>query len=29
VHILLETGKGIDNADEIAAVDGVDMLHVA
>ena len=28
VHILLESARGIGNADEIAAVDGVDMLHV-
>ena len=28
VHILLESAKGIDNADSIAALDGVDILHV-
>jgi 2-keto-3-deoxy-L-rhamnonate aldolase RhmA len=28
IHILLESGKGIDNADAIAAIDGVDILHV-
>jgi 2-keto-3-deoxy-L-rhamnonate aldolase RhmA len=28
VHILLESARGIANAAEIAAVDGVDMLHV-
>jgi 2-keto-3-deoxy-L-rhamnonate aldolase RhmA len=28
VHVLLETAKGIRNADEIAAVEGIDMLHV-
>jgi len=28
VHILLETATGIANADAIAAVDGVDILHV-
>jgi 4-hydroxy-2-oxoheptanedioate aldolase len=28
VHILLESARGIDNADSIAAIDGVDMLHV-
>ena len=28
VHILLESARGIANAPEIAAVDGVDMLHV-
>jgi 2-keto-3-deoxy-L-rhamnonate aldolase RhmA len=28
VHILLESAKGIGNAAAIAAVDGVDMLHV-
>jgi 2-keto-3-deoxy-L-rhamnonate aldolase RhmA len=28
VHILLESAKGIDNADAIAAIDGVDILHV-
>jgi 2-keto-3-deoxy-L-rhamnonate aldolase RhmA len=28
VHILLETAAGIANADAIAAVDGVDILHV-
>jgi 2-keto-3-deoxy-L-rhamnonate aldolase RhmA len=28
VHILLESAKGIANADAIAALDGVDMLHV-
>ncbi len=28
IHILLESAKGIDNAEQIAAVDGVDILHV-
>jgi 2-keto-3-deoxy-L-rhamnonate aldolase RhmA len=28
VHILLESAKGIGNADAIAAIDGVDILHV-
>src|SRR5260221_8106367 len=28
IHILLESGKGIDNADAIGAIDGVDILHV-
>jgi 2-keto-3-deoxy-L-rhamnonate aldolase RhmA len=28
VHILLESAKGIDNAGAIAAIDGVDILHV-
>ena len=28
VHILLETATGIDNAEAIAALDGVDILHV-
>jgi 2-keto-3-deoxy-L-rhamnonate aldolase RhmA len=28
VHILLESAKGISSAEDIAAVDGVDMLHV-
>jgi 2-keto-3-deoxy-L-rhamnonate aldolase RhmA len=28
VHILLESAKGIANAEAIAAIDGVDMLHV-
>lgn len=28
IHILLESGNGIDNADAIAAIDGVDILHV-
>ena len=28
VHILLETAAGIANADAIAAIDGVDVLHV-
>ena len=28
VHILLETAVGIDNAEAIAALDGVDVLHV-
>jgi 2-keto-3-deoxy-L-rhamnonate aldolase RhmA len=28
IHILLESAKGIDNAGAIAAIDGVDILHV-
>jgi 4-hydroxy-2-oxoheptanedioate aldolase len=28
VHILLETAAGVGNADAIAAIDGVDVLHV-
>jgi 2-keto-3-deoxy-L-rhamnonate aldolase RhmA len=28
IHILLESRKGIDNAGAIAAIDGVDILHV-
>jgi 2-keto-3-deoxy-L-rhamnonate aldolase RhmA len=28
IHILLETAKGIENAGAIAAIDGVDILHV-
>jgi 2-keto-3-deoxy-L-rhamnonate aldolase RhmA len=28
IHILLESGKGIENADAIGAIDGVDILHV-
>lgn len=28
VHILIESASGIDNADEIAALDGIDALHV-
>ncbi len=28
MHILLESAKGIDNAGAIAAIDGVDILHV-
>lgn len=28
VHILIESGEGVRNADMIAAVDGVDVLHV-
>jgi 2-keto-3-deoxy-L-rhamnonate aldolase RhmA len=28
IHILLESGKGIDNVDAIAAIDGVDIVHV-
>jgi 4-hydroxy-2-oxoheptanedioate aldolase len=28
IHILLESARGIDNADAIAAIDGVDILHV-
>jgi len=28
IHILLESAKGIDNAAAIAAIDGVDILHV-
>jgi 2-keto-3-deoxy-L-rhamnonate aldolase RhmA len=28
VHILIESAEGVRNADAIAAVDGVDMLHV-
>jgi 2-keto-3-deoxy-L-rhamnonate aldolase RhmA len=28
IHILLETAKGIENAAAIAAIDGVDILHV-
>jgi 2-keto-3-deoxy-L-rhamnonate aldolase RhmA len=28
IHILLESAKGIGNADAIAAIDGVDILHV-
>jgi 4-hydroxy-2-oxoheptanedioate aldolase len=28
IHILLESAKGVGNADAIAAIDGVDILHV-
>jgi 2-keto-3-deoxy-L-rhamnonate aldolase RhmA len=28
IHILLESAKGVENADAIAAIDGVDILHV-
>ena len=28
IHILIETARGVANADSIAAIDGVDMLHV-
>jgi 2-keto-3-deoxy-L-rhamnonate aldolase RhmA len=28
VHILIESGEGVRNADAIAAIDGVDVLHV-
>jgi 2-keto-3-deoxy-L-rhamnonate aldolase RhmA len=28
VHILIESAKGVLNADDIAAIDGVDVLHV-
>ena len=28
VHILIESAKGVANADSIAAIDGVDILHV-
>jgi 2-keto-3-deoxy-L-rhamnonate aldolase RhmA len=28
VHILIESGEGVRNADAIAAIDGVDILHI-
>jgi 2-keto-3-deoxy-L-rhamnonate aldolase RhmA len=28
VHILIESGEGVRNAEQIAAIDGVDVLHV-
>lgn len=28
IHILIETARGVSNAESIAAIDGIDMLHI-